>query len=190
VRNLVELHGGSVRASSPGEGQGSTFVVTLPVRKAKETREPEDLEDMPMYAASMQIDLSGVKVLTVDDEADARQLVKRVLTARGATAFCAANASDALELLRRELPDVVLCDIGMPDEDGFALLAKLRALDSASGGQVPVVALTAFARPEDRRRMLLAGFQMHVAKPVEPAELIAVVANIAKITRNTTEPAN
>jgi CheY-like chemotaxis protein len=136
------------------------------------------------------IDLSGVKVLVVDDEADARVLIRRVLEQCGATVVEAESAEDGVELLKRERPQVLLSDIGMPDRDGYHLLQQTRELPEAQGGRTPAVALTAFARSEDRRRALLSGFQMHVPKPVEPAELIAVVASLAGVAtrRSTVNP--
>jgi CheY-like chemotaxis protein len=125
------------------------------------------------------VDLSGVRVLVVDDEADARELVRRVLEASNAIVITASSAAEGLELLRRERPHVLLSDIGMPEEDGYALLRKIRDLPPSEGGSIPAGALTAFARSEDRRRALMAGFQLHVPKPVEPTELLAVVANLA-----------
>ena len=114
----------------------------------------------------------------VDDDRDARELLKRILSERGATVTLAASAAEAFELVRSSKPDLLLSDIGMPDQDGYDLIRKVRALPPNQGGQVRAVALTAFARPEDRRRAFLAGYQLHVAKPVDPAELIAVCAAV------------
>ncbi len=177
VRHLVELHGGSVRATSEGPGRGSTFTVSLPV-KAKRRELPDD--DPRISSDSIEVNLAGVKVLAVDDEESARAILKRILTIRGATVVTASSAAEAIEAVRASRPDVVLCDIGMPDEDGFSLLAKLRAMEHGQT-PMPVIALTAFARPEDRRRMLLAGFAMHIPKPIDAADVVAVVANVAKI---------
>jgi PAS domain S-box-containing protein len=190
VKNLVELHGGSVRAKSPGVGQGATFIVTLPIAAAKPETQPhstgvaDNLEparddDDPLFK---DCDLHGVRVLAVDDEADARDLVKRILARCGATVDTAGSVAEALEALRTSTPDVLVTDIGMPGEDGYALIRKVRQLTPAEGGNVPAIALTAFARSEDRRRAILGGFQMHMAKPVEAAELIAMVTNLAKRT--------
>jgi CheY-like chemotaxis protein len=125
------------------------------------------------------VDLSGVRVLVVDDEADGRDLVKRVLDDCGATVFTAGAADEALATLQRERPHVLVSDIGMPQVDGFELLQRIRALGPARGGDVPAIALTAFARAEDRTQALHAGFVVHVAKPVDPSELIATVASVA-----------
>jgi CheY-like chemotaxis protein len=120
-----------------------------------------------------------VKALIVDDEADTRTLVKRVLESNRATVVTASSADEAIEVLVRERPHVLLSDIGMPGEDGYQLLKRVRALPASQGGSIPAAALTAFARSEDRRRALMAGFQLHVSKPLEPSELLAVVANLS-----------
>jgi CheY-like chemotaxis protein len=125
------------------------------------------------------VDLSGVRALVVDDEPDARALVKRVLESNKALVLTAGSADEAIEVIQRESLDVLLSDIGMPDHDGYELLRRVRSLPASQGGAIPAVALTAFARSEDRRRALMAGFQLHVSKPVEPAELLAVVANLS-----------
>ena len=181
VRHLAELHGGTVHASSEGKGKGATFTVALPVSAVLDARTPAEsphptAEQLP---GEVNIDLSGVSVLVVDDEPDARNLIERVLRSHGASVYTAANATQALQSLQQNKPDVLLSDIGMPDEDGYSLLYKLRKLDPEQGGETPAVALTAFARSEDRKRALLAGFQMHVPKPVEAGELLAVIANLS-----------
>jgi CheY-like chemotaxis protein len=182
AKNLVELHGGTIRAKSPGEGQGATFIVTLPLSAVQEDtphqerRHPQESDE---YSELQAPDLKGIRVLVVDDESDAQLLVKRLLEECGAEALSASTAAQALQCLQQEKPDVLISDIGMPDEDGYALIRQVRALRMENGGNTPAIALTAFARAEDRRRALLSGFQMHLAKPVEPAELVAVVANVA-----------
>jgi PAS domain S-box-containing protein len=194
VKHLVELHGGSVRAASPGEGQGSTFMIDLPLssvreRPAEKTVKPDaagaDAAAVETYVVSEReagVDLSGVTVLVVDDEADARLLVRRVLESHHARVVLADSAAAGLEALERERPNVLVCDIGMPDVDGYELLQRVRSLPGEGGGRrLPAVALTAMARSEDRRRALLAGFQLHVAKPVEPVELVVAVANLAGV---------
>ena len=128
-------------------------------------------------------DLRGFHVLVVDDEADARILIQRILAKCNATVTTAASAAEGLEAVKKHRPDMVLSDIGMPGEDGYEFLAKLRQLSDADGGDTPAVALTAFARSEDRRRALMAGFQMHLPKPVEPAELLAVASNLFAASR-------
>jgi CheY-like chemotaxis protein len=123
--------------------------------------------------------LEGVAVLVVDDDGDARELMRRILTTRGAEVTTVDSAAAALAAIRQRVPAVLVSDIGMPDHDGYELIRSVRALPAAAGGRIPAIALTAFARSEDRQRTLLAGYQMHVAKPVEPAELIAVCASLA-----------
>jgi PAS domain S-box-containing protein len=185
VKSLVELHGGSVRAASPGEGRGATFVVHLPLSLlshdhdsdhpgAKAVRRPGS------PAEQFHANLADVSILVVDDERDARELVRRLLVECDARVLTAASADEALPLLSADhRPDVLISDIGMPGVDGYEFIRRVRALGPDRGGAVPAVALTAFARSEDRTRAILAGYQMHVAKPVEPAELVAVVASLA-----------
>jgi PAS domain S-box-containing protein len=184
VNHLTELHGGSVRAKSPGKGMGSTFVVALPLAPATHDY-GEDLNRRHPRAATHNTDLQewpdleGIKVVVVDDDADARALIKRMFLDSSATVLTASSARGALELIQSERPHVLLSDIGMPGEDGYVLISKVRALPAEKGGRTPAVALTAFARTEDRRKALLSGYQMHVAKPVDAAELMAVIASLA-----------
>jgi len=184
VKQLTELHGGSVRAKSPGEGQGSTFVVSLPITVVHEDAcSPEKVR--PRKHEESEFDysatpLSGIKVLVVDDEPDARQLIHRVMTECGAEVALARSAEEAIKLIESCRPDIMVSDVGMPEQDGYDLIRRVRA--SVAAKTLPAVALTAFARSEDRRRALLAGFQTHVSKPVEPAELIAVVASLVERT--------
>jgi signal transduction histidine kinase/CheY-like chemotaxis protein len=186
VRQLVELHGGTVAVTSEGAGRGATFTVNLPLllpqpasltahAPAQTTAALAPAE--PDFASEQE--LAGVRVLIVDDEADARELFAMTLSGCGAQVWSAASAAEALALLERERPDALLADIGMPEEDGYALITKVRALPTEGGGRTPAAALTAYARAEDRLRALRAGFQVHLSKPVQPAELIAVVANLA-----------
>jgi CheY-like chemotaxis protein len=187
VRQLVDLHGGSVSVYSEGEDKGATFTITLPfvgvISNEKEAEPVQSTQSEGVLSFEGLPSLQGLKVLVVDDEADTRTLVKRVMESNKATVFTADSAAAGLEALRRERPQVLLCDIGMPGEDGYQLLEKIRALPESEGGSTPAVALTAFARSEDRRRALMAGFQLHVPKPVEPAELLAVVANLSGASR-------
>jgi PAS domain S-box-containing protein len=179
VRHIVEMHGGTVSATSAGEGQGSVFTLRLPVVEVGEdgqrmpalSREEGGLEEAPR--------LDGVRVLVVEDEADARHLLAAVLQKRGARVFMAASGAEALEMLERDRPDVLLSDIALQDQDGYDLIRKVRSLSPERGGRIPAAALTGYGRLEDRMRALSAGFQLHAAKPVEPAELIAVVASLA-----------
>ena len=183
VKSLVDLHGGSVRASSDGLGKGATFCVELPTMAASmlPTEVPGDI---PMMAGARQAtvdrtSLDGLVVLVIDDERDTLDLVKRVLADCGAKVFVAESARAGLELLQREKPDILISDIGMPDEDGYTLIRQVRALKAKQGGKIPAAAVSAFARPEDRTKALRAGYQMHLAKPVDPTELTAVVASLA-----------
>jgi signal transduction histidine kinase/CheY-like chemotaxis protein len=182
VRHLVELHGGTVRAHSAGEGQGASFSVRLPLAAVKAPADDAARlghgglrQPPPDYRLS---DLTGLRVLVVDDEPDARELLKRVLSDCGAEVLAASSAAEALALIRGRLLHVLVSDIGMPEVDGYELLRRVRALEEGSG-RLPAIALTAFARSEDRTRALRAGFLVHMSKPVEPAELVATVASVA-----------
>jgi signal transduction histidine kinase/CheY-like chemotaxis protein len=183
AKQLVELHGGSLRAGSLGEGQGSTFVISLPLAAAQRAPAAEKPEhpaaDLVQTAPCQLPDLAGVVVLAVDDQADARELMRRVLEDCGARVMTAASAAEALELVEREKPDLIVSDLGMPEADGFELLKRLRTLGPERGGNIPAIALTAFARSEDRMKVLRAGFRIHISKPVDPAELCVAVANVA-----------
>ncbi|MGI8500732.1 MAG: hybrid sensor histidine kinase/response regulator [Hassallia sp.] len=182
VRHLVELHGGTVRAESPGIGQGATFIVTLPCKSVSVQQvTPEQLSptEPNKVAENCLPILEGLRVLIVDDEADARDLITAMLEPLGVEVMAAASAIEALVALQAFQPDVLISDIGMPGENGYALIRQLRALEQKQGGRIPAVALTAYARAEDRTQALLAGFQLHVSKPVNQAELAAVVANLA-----------
>jgi len=186
VKNLAELHGGSVRAKSPGRNKGSTFTIVLPMVMVNIEADPNRLHPraVTQELAEERLDLHGVRVLAVDDEADARHLIKRILSGCGAQVETADSGGAALRFLRKTKPHVLIMDIGMPNEDGYEAIQKVRQLKNEEGGKVPAIALTAFARSEDRRRAILNGFQMHIAKPVEPSELIAMVASLAGRTEN------
>ncbi len=184
VKHIVELHGGSVRAQSAGPGTGATFTVVLPVRAVQQHVEPEPEAPAPPAAASLpRGDLRGVRVVVVDDEPDARQLIATMLTNAGAEVEVAGSAREALEAVRKHRPDMVVSDIGMPDEDGYALVRELRALSPEEGGGIPTIALTAYTRTEDRNRALAAGFTTHIGKPVSPADLVNAVMNLARLVR-------
>jgi CheY-like chemotaxis protein len=187
VRHLVELHGGRVSASSPGPNQGSTFTVTLPLgsplRLPEMANRPAESESRPTAPSSVAENgarLDRIRVLIVDDDSDTLEMLHYVLRERGASVMTAPSASTAMKTMEQWRPDVVVCDIAMPDQDGYELIAELRSLNAERGGNVPAVALTAYARPEDRAQALAAGFQMHVAKPVDPDELIAVLASLTR----------
>ena len=183
VKHLVEMHGGSIRAKSAGEGKGATFVVSLPISVVR-TLNGDENRQHPTTAREIEFsadpDLSGFDALVVDDDVDALHLVKHVLENCGAHATNCASGTECLEILRRSKPTVLIVDIGMPGMDGYSLIREIRALPTEEGGEIPAIALTAFARSEDRRRAMLAGFDMHVTKPVEPGELVAVVARLGR----------
>jgi signal transduction histidine kinase/ActR/RegA family two-component response regulator len=182
VKHLIEQHGGTVRVDSEGEDRCASFTLQLPAatRQSMLARPERPAYNPPSPLASdMQLrDLAGLRVLVVDDEADARELINRILSDCQAIVRTAASAEQALAALREEMPDVLVSDLGMPDIDGFELLARVRALGTAGARNLPAVALTAFARSEDRLRALEAGFGAHISKPVEPSELIATVASM------------
>jgi PAS domain S-box-containing protein len=185
VKHLVEQHGGLVRAESPGEGLGSSFTIELPLAKeisSKASARSRMIASAPPPAAPELTlrDLTGVSVLVVDDDRDARELILRILTDCHARVRIAASAREAFEALQADLPDLLISDLGMPEVDGFELLSWVRALPRDRGGLLPAVALTAFARSEDRLRALEAGFSSHISKPVEPSELIAAVGSLVR----------
>ena len=177
VKHLIELHGGTVRAESAGHGLGSTFVVSLPIRIERKS-DPYITQLKAPWSADttdfQPMKLPGVKVLVVDDEADARELMRRCLLASEVVPQLAASAAEAHQVMTRFQPDVILSDIGMPEQDGYEFMRNLRR----QGIRTPAVALTAFARPEDHIRSIQAGYQTHLPKPVEPAELLAVIAGL------------
>ena len=184
VRHLVELHGGTVRAESAGVGQGSTFTVLLPVaavhQAGVENRRvhPAARDTLPTYECAERLD--GLRILVVDDEPDTRELLRVGLGQCGAEVTVAASAAEAYEAMRDDLPDLLISDIGMPGEDGYEMIRRVRQLPAEGGGRVPAIALTAYARVEDRMQALRAGYQMHVPKPVELAELVAVAASLVQ----------
>ena len=176
VKRLVELHGGVVRAESEGQGKGATFTVELPCEVGERIRMPSRLP--PSVPANDPRTLHGVAILVVDDEADSRELVKRVLEEHEAVVCTAASAAEALDVSASRSIDLIVSDIGMPDMDGYALLQEIRARRAGRGEEVIAVAVTAFARPEDRERALAAGYRAHLAKPFEPSELVSLLAGL------------
>jgi len=179
VRHIVELHGGVARAESPGENRGATFTVDLPLTATRvgglepePARRPLDREIVRPAV------LKGLRVLVVDDEADARELMRIVLRSSGAEVMSAASAEEAFEHVEQWHPDILVSDIGLPDVDGYALIQKLRTLEAERGWSIPALAVTAYARVEDRTRALSSGFQMHLAKPLEPADLVAAITSL------------
>jgi PAS domain S-box-containing protein len=179
ARQLVEMHGGSMRATSDGLDRGSTFVVSLPLEALR--RAPKRARPAGASAADRSAgpSLAGMKILVVDDEADARQLIEQLLRDADAEVHSAASAAEALVLLESVRPDVLVSDIGMPQRDGYQFIAAVRKLSAERGGKTPALALTAFARTEDRVRTMDAGYQMHLSKPVEPRELLSAIASLA-----------
>jgi signal transduction histidine kinase/ActR/RegA family two-component response regulator len=180
VRHLVELHGGTVDVASPGEGQGATFTVRLPILAVAALRASSGMRPTAERAtvpASPQI--AGVRVLLVDDEPETLATLTAFLEERGAQIKAASSVGDAFEAFQAWRPDVLVSDIGMPEEDGYALIHKIRDREREHGGHVPAIALTAYARIEDRLKILSSGFQMHVPKPVDPVELVTVIASVS-----------
>ena len=184
VRHLVELHGGNVHAMSEGEGKGATFTVVLPITAiyhvdaAVGRVHPAAKDFLPPAECTDRLD--NLKILVVDDERDTRELLKEGLEYCGARVMLAGSAAEALESVQKNLPDVLISDIGMPIEDGYELIKQVRRLGKENGGRVPAIALTAYTRVEDRMQALRAGYHMHVPKPVELAELVAVAASVVR----------
>jgi CheY-like chemotaxis protein len=183
VKELVELHGGTVRADSRGDGLGTTVTVALPIPvllvepKESEAEEPATLANaVASRADEERTALEGLHVLVVEDEADGREMLAMVFERRGAKVSAVASAADAMEVLRKATPDVLVCDIGLLGEDGHEFIRRVRAFEGERGGRVPALALTAYAEASDRRKAMAAGFDLHVSKPVAPADLVAKVA--------------
>ena len=182
VRHLVELHGGSVRADSPGPESGANFTVNLPLMAVYSEHRSADRahnSDSNATAAQVAPRLSGIKVMVVDDEPDTCEVLRIIIEQYGGEVKTCASSAEALETLKHWKPDVLVSDIEMPGEDGYRLIEKIRSLAPEQGGNVPALALTAYARIDDRMRALSAGYQMHLAKPAEPLEFTAVITSLA-----------
>jgi len=183
VKNLVELHGGTVFAASAGDNQGATFTIALPLTAPPELREEALVHPGSATALTEDVSLTGIRLLVVEDDADAVAFVKNLFEMHGAEVTTAVSANDAIDAMDDLQPDILISDIGLPGMDGYELIEAVRRRDAGNGGRILAVALTAFARSEDRTRALLAGYHAHVAKPVESAELLATVATFAEIVR-------
>jgi CheY-like chemotaxis protein len=192
VKQLVELHGGTAQAQSDGPGKGATFVVSLPLaplhglpptQEARSWRSKS--RELPFFP---EVSLAGVRILVIDDDADSRDVIKSLLEPAGATVYLAESAEEGMRLFFGKTVDVLICDIGMPDIDGYSLMRSIRMLDDVQKSEIPAVALTAYARLEDRREAIRAGFQNHLPKPVEPSELLETVYSLA--TRRSRRPAS
>jgi CheY-like chemotaxis protein len=189
VRQLVHLHGGTVKGESVGLGSGATFTVRLPIAAGEGLEKPVAFGERRTAASAASPTprlprLDGLRVLVVDDDTDGRALTSLVLTQAGASVTSASSVREAFQILEVERPDALVSDLGLPDEDGYALIRQLREQERKRGGFLPALALTGYARAEDRARVLAAGFQAHVPKPVEPVELAAAIAAIAPQQRD------
>jgi CheY-like chemotaxis protein len=183
VRHIIEMHGGTVHAASDGEGHGATFRVRLPLMIVHDNglREPREHPRTEKLAPLTELaNLSGVRVLAIDDEEDALGLLRTVLEAAGAEVTTIGSAVDALLRIAELAPDVLVVDLGMPRMDGFEFIARIRGSEDAAVSAIPAAALTAFARSDDRTKALQSGFEMHLAKPVDPGELVASVATLVR----------
>ena len=181
VKNLAEFHGGTVAVASDGEGRGARFTVTLPLAAPPDLREEALRPATSAEAATDRVSLSGIRVLVVDDEVDAADFVRQLLESYGASVAIATSSREALDVMAKTAPDILVSDIGLPEMDGYQLLEQIRRKEAGEGGTIPAIALTAFARSEDRTRALLAGYQAHLAKPIESNELVATVASFADL---------
>jgi signal transduction histidine kinase/CheY-like chemotaxis protein len=191
VRHVVEMHGGKVEASSAGTGRGAQFKIKLPVawsvqlpEAERRSRQAEITTPDVHPSPEVREQLNGICVLVVEDDADTLELIRFVLDGYGAEVLTASSVAEALETLDRRQPHVLISDLAMPDRDGYELIASLRSRPAAQGGNIPAIALTAYARPEERARALAAGYQMHVAKPVDPKTLVVALAGLTKAFRS------
>jgi CheY-like chemotaxis protein/two-component sensor histidine kinase len=179
VKHLAELHGGSVRAASPGEGKGATFTISLPASVAAPS--PSHAHSSHRPEPYRGVSLESIRVLVVEDEPDTREFLRRLLEDQGAAVSAAASAHEAMEMFRFAPPDILISDIGLPEVDGYDLMQRIRSSGMARGETVPAIALTAYARAEDRTRALRAGYQAHIPKPVEPGDLLVTIASFAHL---------
>jgi CheY-like chemotaxis protein len=186
VRHIVRLHQGTVSAESEGAGRGATFVVRLPVRHAPSIADSPSVPapGVAESSATQARVLRGIRILVLDDDADSRELLTQILGAAGAEVICAATFRDAIDMLEHSTPDVLLSDIALPGKDGYAFIREVRARPRENGGRIPAAALTAHTRPQDARLAREAGFDVHVAKPVEPFEIVDVVADLVRLRRH------
>ena len=180
VKHLVELHGGTVHAASEGPGHGASFTVAIPAIPAALGTGVGEVPP-PRQDAWEEVSFDGLRILVVEDEPDTRDFLKRLLEGRGAAVLVASSVEQALRLFRSGSPDLLISDIGLPELDGYDLMRMVRAEPASGAHTMPAIAVTAYARPEDRMRALRAGYQTHISKPVEPAELLAAVASLAGI---------
>ncbi|MGJ5675579.1 MAG: ATP-binding protein [Nostochopsis sp.] len=174
VRQIIELHGGTVEAASPGEGRGATFTVSLPLLAVQTSTTQEEVVTQDMLT------LQGIQVLAVDDEVDNLELIAFILEQSGAVVISVSSAQEALQILNQTKPDILLADIGMPEIDGYTLLRQIRTMSPEQGGEIPAIALTAYVGEMNQQQALQTGFQLHISKPVEPEELIQAIAQIVK----------
>ncbi|RAM48053.1 MAG: hybrid sensor histidine kinase/response regulator, partial [Hapalosiphonaceae cyanobacterium JJU2] len=178
VHHLVELHGGIVTADSPGENQGATFTVKLPLIEQQPSVEKTDTEkEADKFSSSY---LAGLRILVVDDDTDTRNFLEYLLKEYGATVTAAKSANQALTTLAQLQHDLLISDIGMPEVDGYGLIEQIRTIPPEQGGNIPAIALTAYAGDSDRQRLLAAGFQAHIAKPVDIEQLLLAIADLCR----------
>ncbi|MEA5495843.1 ATP-binding response regulator [Limnoraphis robusta] len=175
-RHLVELHGGTIDVESQGKGKGTTFTVMLPIQVMQSDG------DQPDKLIDNGLSLQDVKIMVVEDQADARELIRLILEQQGAQVIEASSSKQALEIIKESIPDVLISDIGMPDEDGYSFLKKVRSLPQDQGGNIPALALTAYTKEEDRQQAIAAGFQMHLGKPLDITELVQAVFQLSPKT--------
>ena len=174
VRQIVELHGGTVRVESKGENQGATFIVQLPTQQQETQIVPEPIQAQ----AASETCLKTIQILLVDDDRDTREFQTFLLEQCGATVFAAASGLEALQTLDQVMPDVIVSDIGMAEIDGYTLMQQIRSRSPAQGGMIPAIALTAYAAEIDQKRAMQAGFQRHLTKPLEPEQLVSTIISL------------